>query len=184
MIEFKNMFSEKEVETDLFHAFDRIIHQSFYVIDCKKKEFLQISENNTFFCNQPSLDIKKMNLQFYQECIPKREQPLLNKLFKAGSVFFEKSSIGNKKNYVFKSNLHLKNGKEEMLVCHTVTPLKLSENGAVELLLCMASLPLNKEVGYFEVYDGTKYWHYDFKRDKWEYVNSLEFTYPLAELKY
>jgi len=176
MIESENNFSKKDVDADLFYAFDRINHQSFYVINCIKKEFLQISENNTFFCEQPSQKIKEMNYQFYQQCIPDREQPLLGRIFKAVETFLECCLPEDKKRCVFKFNLHLKNGKEEMLVCHTATPIKLSECGDVEFMLCMISLPLNKEVGYLEAYDGKKPWNYNFKTKKWESAGSVELT--------
>lgn len=176
MIESENSFSEKEVETDLFYAFDRIIHQSFYVINCAKKEFLQISENNTFFCRQPSQKIKEMNYRFFQQCIPNREQSLVKKTVKAITNFLVNCPPEKKKDYVFKCNLHIKNGDEEMFVCHTATPVKLSESGSVELMLCMISLPLNKKVGYLEAYDGTTYCNYNFKTGEWECTNSVELT--------
>jgi|GEM_PF-4277925 len=176
MIEPENVFSEKEVETDLFYAFDRIIHQSFYVINCAKKEFLQISENNTFFCGQSSQKIKEMNFHFFQQCIPSREQLLVKKIFKAITNLLVNCPPEKKKDYVFKCNLHIKNGEDEMFVCHTATPVKLSKSGAVELMLCMTSLPLNKKVGYLEAYDGTTYWNYNFKANEWECANSVELT--------
>lgn len=135
----------------VFDSVSKITYPSLYIADYYKNNFLYVSSNPLFLCNQSAKQVKEAGYRFYSEHIPKKEYEMIMEINRAASHFFSEIPIQEKKNYTLSYDFHLINKNHLMLINHKLTPLVLSKEGKIWLVACVVSLSSHTTAGHIEL---------------------------------
>ena len=67
-------------------------------------------------------------------------------------------------------SFHLKSGIKSNLVNQQITPILLTDDGKIRVVMCVVSLSSHKTIGHAEFHkkDFEHYWEYSFEKHDWE----------------
>lgn len=161
-------------------AFARTTYRSVYVIDYYRKNFLYVSDNPFFLCGLTAEEVKELGYDFYINHLPPEDLNLLNEINIAGFQFLLEIPDDEKKNYILSYDFHIVNNgsKKKRLIHHQITPLRLTKNGQVWLVLCVASISSGIRSGNIMMSKNksAEHWLYSRESRKWSKI-------PRPELK-
>lgn len=154
---------------DAVKSFARSTYKSVYIIDYFKKDFLYVSDNLSYLCNETPERIKEFGYKFYTDFVPEEEQEMLLEVNQKGFEFFEKLPIGERKEWSITYDFHIMNGKRKRLVNHTLTPIFLTNDGRMWLGLCTISLSAKNKPGNIRMKkaDDSSYYEYSSIDHQW-----------------
>lgn len=155
---------------DAAKAFARSTHQCVYIIDYYKKSIVYASEALAALCGEPVSKIQDFGYNIYIEHVSHNELEVLKELYKKGSDLFYTFPVSERMDYSIQYDFHITNGKKAYLIHHTMTPLKLTNDGKIWLTLCTISLPsINTSGKCLIKKEGDRtYYQYNFGSHKWE----------------
>ena len=130
---------------DAAKAFARSTYQCVYIIDYYKKSIVYASEALAALCGEPVSKIQDFGYNIYIEHVSHNELEVLKELYKKGSDLFYTFPVSERMDYSIQYDFHITNGKKAYLIHHTMTPLKLTNDGKIWLTLCTISLPSDTE---------------------------------------
>lgn len=130
-------------------AFARLSHQSCYVIDYYKQNFLYVSPHRLILNNLKVDDIKQIGYQYYYNIVPYEDLRFLEFINKEGFDFFYKTSPTNERlEYSISYDFHIYfDKKKQILINHQLTPILLNEQKQIWLALCLISISPKKHKG-------------------------------------
>lgn len=163
--EYKNI----ELLVSTVESFARTTYKCVYVIDYFKKEFLYVSDNFAYLCNQSSEKTRELGYRFYTDFVPIEEQKMILEVKEKGFEFFEKIPIEERTDWSITCDFHILNGNHPRLINHTLTPILLSKEGRIWLGLCMISLSARNAPGNIIVkkMNDNNYFEYSLSTHDW-----------------
>lgn len=166
-------------------AFARTTHQSLYVIDYHKRQFIYVSKNPLFLCGEKPEDVLKLGYQFYQKYVPLADLEMLLRINEAGFGFYYDLSFFERHRYSISYDFHLINPSGKWnLVNHKLTPLILDKNHNIWLALCVVTHSTATNSGNVVITKdrGNKIYVYDFKNDKWKEQDKIKLSFREKEI--
>ena len=133
-------------------AFSRSTYQSVYIIDYFKQNFLYMSPNPMFLCGLTPEQVMKLGYRFYLEYVPEDEQQFLIDLNEAGFSFHNTIPVKERKDWYISYDFNILNGGRKILVNHKLTPLVLTSDGRIWLVLCVVSASTHTSPGHIEMH--------------------------------
>ena len=127
-------------------------YQSIYIIDFFRHNFLYVSDNPTLLCGQTADTMRQMGYDFFHTYVPEEEQPMLDNMNVAGFKAFYDVPVEHRRECMLSFDFHLRHGDHLMLVNHKSTPMALTPNGSIWLVLAMVSISPHKEAGHIEFF--------------------------------
>lgn len=153
-------------------AFARTTYKSIYVIDYYRQDFLYVADNPLFLCGMGAEEVRKLGYNFYVNQVIPEDLELLLEVNVAGFQFLGNIAVEELKNYTISYDFHVinKESGKKQLINHQITPLRLTENGSVWLVLCVASISSSNASGNIEMYrnNSSIFWGYNRKAKKWQ----------------
>lgn len=184
MTDIKNFFSKDKsiynepkedfyMQSTLIHiaeAFSRITYKSIFLLDYYKQEFLYVSNNPLFLCGHTAKEVKKLGYSFFLEHVPEEEREMLIELNSNALKLWETFNDINKSQCYMSYHFHLKSGIKSNLVNQQITPILLTDDGKIRVVMCVVSLSSHKTIGHAEFHkkDFEHYWEYSFEKHDWE----------------
>lgn len=153
----------------VFESISKVTYPSLYIADYYKNNFLYVSNNPLFLCNQSAEQVKEAGYRFYFEHIPRKEYEMIMEINRAAAHFFSEIPVQEKKDYTLSYDFHLINKKHIILINHKLTPLALSKEGKVWLVTCVVSLSSHTMAGHIELRKTGQsiYWKYSLESHRW-----------------
>ncbi len=155
----------------MLDAFSKVVGQSFYVIDYKKREFVYVSSNSLFLCGYTPKEVLEMNYTFYQKVVVEDDQDMLWEIDRIGHELFCRLSPDARIKSIISYDYRLKQpGDKIIMVNQRNTPIFLDEQGNVRFALCVVNLSTNNLPGnvIIKIDDILQYYVYSFERKKWK----------------
>lgn len=166
-------------------ALSRLSHDTLYIIDYHKREFLYVSGNPLFLCGEKPGDVEKMGYGFYQKYVMPQDLPMLLEINTAGFDFYYEIDSRDRLNYFISYDFHLMhpNGRQ-ILINHKLTPLALDTEKNIWLALCVVKPSAAKSSGNIFITGGGKrgVYEYDLKKKEWSKVRSLKLSAKAKEV--
>lgn len=130
-------------------AFARLSHQSCYVIDYYKQNFLYVSPHRLILNNLKVEDIKNIGYEHYYNIVPYEDLRFLEFINKKGFEFFYKTlPTDDRLQYSISYDFHIYfDKKKQILINHQLTPILLNEQKQIWLALCLISISPQKHKG-------------------------------------
>lgn len=150
-------------------AFSRSTHQCVYIIDYFKQNFLYVSENLAYWCDQTSEKIKNQGYNFYLNHVPDNEQKMLLEINKKGFDLFNEIPITERIDYTISYDFHIIHGRKSQLVNHHLTPMVLTKDGRIWLALCTITMSARDTAGHIimKKTNSKSYYEYSLDKSKW-----------------
>lgn len=169
---------------DTIRAFSYISHQTMYVIDLFKQNFLFVSEKPTLHGSVPHEEVKQAGYDFFFDHTRVEKAQLLSEILRAGLSAMDEVNVEEKKLCKLSYDFHLLIEGCETLVNHKIIPLALSPSGKLWLLLCAATFSVRKESGYivFNNYAKHHFSKYSLTEHKWVEQKALSLKPEEMEL--
>lgn len=136
--------------TEHIIALERVVYQSFYIVDFFKKNFYYVSENFAHICGLTPDEIYKQGFSFYKNRIPEDDCNMMYDIIARASSFCDTLIREGKDSFTIFCDFHLSDGAHTKLVSHQVTPLAIKE-GRPWLALCSVSMSHNHVSGNLAV---------------------------------
>lgn len=153
-VKFYGVQTEKDYESvqsaiKALDAFARVSHQSFYVIDYFKQNFIYVSPHRLVLNNLTVKDIQEMGYRYYSHVVPLDDLRFLEFVNKKGFEFFYQTPPSDERlKYTISYDFHICfDNKKKILVNHKLTPYLLNEKKQIWLALCLISVSSKKEKG-------------------------------------
>lgn len=130
-------------------AFARLSHQSFYVIDYFKQNFIYVSPHRLILNNLTVKDIQEMGYKYYSHIVPLEDMRFLEFINKKGFEFFYQTPpTDDRLKYTISYDFHIYfDNKKTILINHKLTPFLLNEKKQIWLALCLISVSHKKNKG-------------------------------------
>ena len=154
----------------LLEAVSRTTYKSIYVIDFFRKNFLYVSKNSLFLCGMPVEKVTSMGFDFYLQQVTDADLPLLLEINQKGFTFAESLLPADRMEYTLGCDIHMKQPwGNAMLIHHEITPLHLTREGKIWLVLCIESLSSRTKSGNIEItrQGYHSHWQYHMESKKW-----------------
>lgn len=153
-------------------AFSRTTYKSVYVIDCYRHNFLYVSDNPLFLCGMTPDEVREMGYNFYINQVVPEDLSLLLEINIAGFQFLQSIPVDELQDYTLSCDFHIINrfSNIKWLINHQATPLRLTENGKVWLVLCSVSISSGNESGNIIMSENKMKtsWVYNKVAEKWK----------------
>lgn len=151
-------------------ALERIMYERIYVIDCYKNEFIYTSYNLGKICGMDSDSVKNMGYNFYVYHMLPDDIDVLLKAKDKALEFLYNQPIADRVNYSISCNLSIIINKRERIICHKVTPLALSKDGKIWLVMCAISLGTGEALSniIMKKSGSVNFLKYSIIKNKWE----------------
>ena len=154
MTDIKNFFSKDKsiynepkedfyMQSTLIHiaeAFSRITYKSIFLLDYYKQEFLYVSNNPLFLCGHTAKEVKNLGYSFFLEHVPEEEREMLIELNSNALKLWETFNDIDKSQCYMSYHFHLKSGIKSNLVNQQITPILLTDDGKIRVVMCVVSL--------------------------------------------
>lgn len=177
-------FTENEINKPLdykevIYAFERTTYASIYTIDYHKQAFEYVSENPLFLCGHSVDEVREMGYAFYFKNVVPEDLELLIKVNKVGFDFYDKIPLSDKKLYTISYDFHLKaDGNNRILVNQKLTPLFLTDEGAIWKALCIVSLSTAKSPGNIKISKKgfNQELYFDLEDERWKSMDGIKLS--------
>ncbi|SHF46513.1 regulatory protein, luxR family [Mariniphaga anaerophila] len=154
-----------------------------YVLNYKENTFEYITPGSRLLKCTPVKVPNALGFDYYKEIVHPKDFEFLIKINRTGFDFFYNLPITRRKNGYITYNFRIKNknGKYQ-IVNHKLTPLQLTNEGAIVYSLCVLSEPTSDSPGnaYVKMNDTLKV--YEFLPDKMKFVEVV--TQKLSQRLY
>ncbi len=140
-----------------------------YLIDYATRKFLWFSDNLSIFTGISGDELCLMGYDIFIQHVPESEQSMLLEINRAGWEKFQQTPLAERLNLWISYSFHFVVGKRKMLVDHRLTPVKLDDQGACRIALCVFSPSSLKEPGNVVVRqaDSPEFWEYSIAGRRW-----------------
>ncbi len=155
----------------ILDAFSRVVGQSIYVIDYKKRGFVYVSSNPLFLCGYEPKEVLEMGYAFYQKVVVDNDQDMLWEIDKTGYELFCRLPLDARMKSMISYDYKIKQpGDKTIMVNQRNTPVFLDEQGDVRFALCVVSLSTHNHPGnvIIKVDDILHHYIYSFEGKKWK----------------
>lgn len=143
----RNVFNNTELCSKAIDQIAYILNKSIYVIDYQQRKFAYVSSNELFLCGYTKKQVTDWGFTFYKRVISPYD---LNRLFsinKSGLDFYYNLPIEERYSFSIEFDFELIHiNKRTTRVIQKSTPLTISENGDILLLICIVSPSYSKEI--------------------------------------
>ncbi|MDQ1090490.1 response regulator transcription factor [Siphonobacter sp. SORGH_AS_1065] len=163
----------------LAETFSKLINNSIYLIDYKKKGFLYVSDNSLFLCGKTAKQVEQLGYSFYINNVPYDDLNLLLKINEIGFNFFKKIQIEERLNYSISYDFRLKQtNTNTILINHKLAPITLDKNGNIWIAICIVTPSSNRTSGNIVIKNSTddKRYEYDMNTNEWREISSVKLT--------
>lgn len=133
-------------------SFARTTHKSIYIIDFYKRNFLYVSESPTLLCGLKASVMQEMGYDFFRTHVPEEEQPMLDSLNQAVYEVIYSVPAEHRCECMLSFNFHLRHDDRLILVNHKSTPMVLTKDGAIWLVMATVSISPHKTPGHIEFF--------------------------------
>ena len=133
-------------------SFARTTHKSIYIIDFYKKDFLYVSESPTLLCGLKASVMQEMGYDFFHTYVPEEEQPMLDGMNQAAHEAFYAVPAEHRRECMLSFDFHLRHDDRLILVNHKSTPMALTQDGAIWLVMATVSISPHKTPGHIEFF--------------------------------
>lgn len=164
---------------DILNGVSRLTYRNLSIVDLSTNQFLYVSENCYSVAGLAPDDIVNKGKGFFTEYVPQADIDYIQMARQAAREFYSWPEI-DPADYVLRFDFHIENRKANFtsLVHHQFTPIQISQDKSVRLLLCMTSLTPYPKEGIIEMThrNNKEHWVYNIEEEKWV-------EQPLIELK-
>ncbi|MDD7318710.1 MAG: helix-turn-helix transcriptional regulator [Prevotella sp.] len=173
----EEQYGELQPYIDSAKAYARITYQSLYIIDYYKMNFLYVSDNPLFLCGESAEKVQQEGYNFYYRHVPEEDLVFLEQVNRAGFDFINGVAISERSQYNISYNFRISNQgtRDEILINHQLTPLKLDKVGNIWLALCLVSLASTQETGvaYITSVNSNKMWQFSMNGRCWKQIDGI-----------
>jgi Response regulator containing a CheY-like receiver domain and an HTH DNA-binding domain len=150
-------------------SFARSTYRSVYIIDYCKKEIPYVSEDIAYFLGRDVEQIKNNIVQIFKEVVPEDELTILSEIREKGIDFYKGIQAEQKKEWSIICDFHVKGNNGIWLINHSLTPILLTPEGKVWLVLCTVSISTKNKKGNAVIrnYNATGCFEYSFFEHSW-----------------
>ena len=133
-------------------SFALTTHQSIYIIDLFKRNFLYVSDNPIILCGQTAETMQKMGYKFFHTHVPEEELPMLKSLNQVAFKVFYDTPAEHRRQCMLSFDFHMRRDDRLILLNQRSTPMALTKDGAIWLALATVSISSHKEAGHIEFF--------------------------------
>ena len=133
-------------------SFALTTHQSIYIIDLFKRNFLYVSDNPIILCGQTAETMQKMGYKFFHTHVPEEELPMLKSLNQVAFKVFYNTPAEHRRQCMLSFDFHMRRDDRLILLNQRSTPMALTKDGAIWLTLATVSISSHKEAGHIEFF--------------------------------
>ena len=170
-------YQELQPYIDTAKAISQITYKSLYIIDYNRMNFLYVSDNPLFLCGESVEKVIEEGYDFYYQHVPEEDLEFLESVNRAGFDFFSGVAVSERTKYTISYNFRLsqKESRENILINHQITPLKLDSMGNIWLALCLVSLASSQEssIAYITSVDLNTRWQLSLKSGRWKQIENI-----------
>lgn len=170
---------------EVIYAFERTTYAAIYTIDYEKQSFEYVSENPLFLCGHSVDEVREMGYAFYFDNVAPEDLELLIKINKVGFDFYDKIPLSDKKLYTISYDFHLKtDDNKRVLVNQKLTPLFLTDRGAIWKALCIVSLSTAKTSGNIKISKkgSGQDLYFDLQDERWKSADGIRLSQREKEI--
>lgn len=170
----EEVYNEFESYIKLLEGISRITNQCICLIDFYKGKILNSSNYQSFTRNNKHEIITNLSLIFNQLHIDEQENKMIKEILVSWFNFFQQIEIEERKLYSLCYDYLLQN----RLICMTMTPAFLCNEGKPWIVVCKTSVSTKKKSGNATIYrsQNSKGWRYSFISKKWIEKEQLKLT--------
>lgn len=165
-------------------AFSRNMFCPIFIADLFKKNLLYVSSNFSYLLDDRLTDHYLSNGQQDLPSFAQEDIEMLKTIFDSAYDMYLSFSIEERKQLVLSFYFHHhKNGKK-IMVHQSLTPLALTEDGDLWLVLCTTSLSSQKKPGHcvMKLHNDNEYLQFNIEKGRWYYKEGLMLTYEEKEI--
>ena len=157
-------------------SFARTTYQSVYIIDFYKRNFLYVSDSPTLLCGQTADTMLRMGYDFFHTYVPEEEQPMLDNMNHSAYKMFYDVPVEHRRQCMLSFDFHLCYDNRQVLVNHKSTPIALTPDGDIWLVLAIVSISSHKEAGHIEFlqFHSCERFEYSMETDCWTKGETIE----------
>lgn len=183
----EDRYEKKDIYIQSAKAFGRNMFRPIFIVDMFKKEFMYISEDlSDIFWNDPIVQTNDQIVNSFHRVFEKESLENLRVILAKAYEMFLSFPVKERSKIVFSFHFNHEFGGEKK-VCHRrMTPLALTEDGDLWLVLCTTSLSSIKHLGYYEmkIHGENEYLQYYPDKDRWYHKEGEVLTFAEKKILY
>ena len=150
-------------------------YQSIYIIDLYKKNFLYVSDNPILLCGQTAETMLKMGYDFFKTHVPEEEHPMLDGINQAAYKVFYNVPAEHRRQCMISFDFHILHKNNQILVNHKSTPMALTKDGTIWLVMSVVSISSHKKAGHIEFYQfhSRERFEYSLENNSWNKCETI-----------
>ena len=130
-----------------------------------------MSPHPLFLCGYTVEEVLEMGFDFYEKAIAPKNQEMMLEVCRTGWQFFAEAALGEKNgsDIIMSYDIYLRHKDgTKTLINHKLSPLCLTKDGEMWLVICMAGYSSRKKAGnvVYSRNDKTEYYTYDFNKKR------------------
>lgn len=135
---------------DVVDAFARITNQGIFVADLLRDNFMYVSDSPLVLFGRDAKEVMQGGYTLLREQTVPEDRPLMAELINSIRVDRPWMQENGSSIYTISCNFHFFVNGHSVLINHKVTPLALTNEGEVWLVLCLVSPSVHSDTGHIE----------------------------------
>ena len=174
----ESLYKEKSGVIELAESFARSFYQPVIIVDLYKQDLLFASENVKqmfgLVLEQETWDNDLMSFDF----LPDGEHEMHLEIIVKSLELLYSFPMEERLEWSLSYSFYIENGERKRLLHQKITPLNLTPEGNVWLVMCTFSLSSRKEAGHptLRHFQHLDYFKYSLKKHRWYHKEGLELT--------
>ena len=156
-------------------AFGRNMFRPIFIVDMYKKDFLYVSNNFSYLFGEDDPEHPVSRGEKYIPSFAREDIGTLKTIFQSAYDLFLSFPVAERKELIFSFSFHHHRNGKKKVVHQSVTPLALTDDGDLWLVLCTTSYSSKKEPGDYvmKVHNDREYMQYSLEKDRWYHKEGL-----------
>ena len=165
-------------------AFGRNMFRPIFIVDMFKKDFFYVSNSFSYLFSDGDADHPIYKGQQYIPSFAREDIGTLKTIFESAYDLFLSYPIEERKELIFSFSFHHHRNGKKKIVHQSLTPLALTDDGDLWLVLCTTSFSSRKEPGQYvmKLHNDSEYLEFNLDKGRWYHKEGLMLTLEEKEI--
>ncbi len=169
---------------DSADAISRNMFRPVFIVDMFKKDFFYVSRSFSYLFGDGITEHPISRGERYIPSFAREDIETLKTIFASAYDLFLSYPVSERKELVFSFFFHHYQNGRKKTVYQNMTPLALTEDGDLWLVLCTTSFSSRKDSGHYVMkkHNDSEYLQYSLEKDRWYLKEGLMLSYEEKEI--
>lgn len=180
----KEWYSDIASYIESADAFSRNMFRPIFIADMYKKNFLYVSRNFSHLIGDVSNNRIFSSGQQYMPSFAHEDIPTLKVIFEKAYDLFLSYPVEERKKLVFSFSFYSNSKEKKRVVLQSLTPLALTDEGDLWLVLCTTSFSSRKTPGNFvmRLHNEDEYMVLNLEKGRWYLKEGINLSFEEKEI--